>query len=228
MAVTEPPARLADAAGHWRGARLGIIDDHAAMRIGVAALFAQTPDIRVVAGASGARALLNATDDLDLVLLDLRLADGSTPNQNVRLLASVRIGALAYTSGDDPALVREAARAAVVGMIRKSEPAEVLVEAVRTALRGEVVASTDWAAALDGDSAIPEAGLTSRESQVLELYASGEKADRVAHILGISRETVLDHVRKIRAKYASVDRPAKTKVDLFRRAIEDGIIGPPS
>ncbi|UKJ63013.1 response regulator transcription factor [Cellulosimicrobium cellulans] len=228
MAVSEPPVRPADAAGHWRGARLGVVDDHAAMRLGVAGLFAQTPDIRVVAGASGVRPLLNATDDLDLVLLDLRLADGSTPSQNVRLLAAAGIDALAYTSGDDPALVREAARADVVGMIRKSEPPEVLVEGVRSALRGDVVASTDWAAALDGDDAIPEAGLTSREAQVLELYASGEKADRVAHILGISRETVLDHVRKIRAKYASVDRPAKTKIDLFRRAIEDGIIGPPS
>ena len=42
--------------------------------------------------------------------------------------------------------------------------------------------------------------------------------------LGISRETVLDHIRRIRAKYAKVERPAPTKVELYQRAIEDGVI----
>ena len=66
--------------------------------------------------------------------------------------------------------------------------------------------------------------LTVRELEVLGLYASGEKADRVARLLGISRETVLDHVRRIRQKYAAVHRPAHTKVDLYRRAVEDGVL----
>jgi len=66
--------------------------------------------------------------------------------------------------------------------------------------------------------------LTARELEVLGLYASGEKADRVARLLGISRETVLDHVRRIRQKYAAVHRPAYTKVDLYRRAVEDGVL----
>jgi DNA-binding NarL/FixJ family response regulator len=216
---TETPQRVA---------RVGMVDDHAAVNLGVAAFFEDVPDIGVVAVADTVGALLAQTDDLDLVLLDLRLADGSTPTHNVRRLAAEGIPVLAYTSGDDAALVREAARADVVGMIRKSEPGEVLVDAVRAALRGEVVASTDWAAALDGDAAIPDARLTAREAQVLELYASGEKADRVARLLGVSRETVLDHIRKIRTKYAAVDRPAHTKVDLYRRAVEDGLLGPPA
>ena len=63
-----------------------------------------------------------------------------------------------------------------------------------------------------------------REAEVLALYASGETAERVARLLFISRETVLDHVRRIRTKYAAADRAAPTKVDLYRRAVEDGLV----
>jgi DNA-binding CsgD family transcriptional regulator len=48
----------------------------------------------------------------------------------------------------------------------------------------------------------------------------------VATALFVSRDTVLDHIRRIRSKYAAVDRPAATKVDLFRRAVEDGLVEP--
>ena len=86
--------------------------------------------------------------------------------------------------------------------------------------------SADWAAALDVDPEFVRVSLTAREAEVLELYAAGETAERVAEALFISRETVLDHVRRIRAKYAAADRPAPTKVDLYRRAVEDGHLVP--
>ena len=35
-----------------------------------------------------------------------------------------------------------------------------------------------------------------------------------------------DHVRRIRAKYAAASRPAPTKLDLYHRAVEDGIVPP--
>jgi len=35
---------------------------------------------------------------------------------------------------------------------------------------------------------------------------------------------VNDHIRRIRAKYAAAGRPAPTKVDLFKRAVEDGLV----
>lgn len=109
-------------------------------------------------------------------------------------------------------------------MVRKSELPSVVVDAVRAVLRGEVVATADWAAALDSDSGFVSAELSRREAEVLALYAAGETAERVGRQLFITRETVLDHIRRIRAKYAAVDRPARTKIDLYRRAVEDGIV----
>lgn len=208
--------------------RLGAIDDHAALLVGLASILDDVPDLELSIMAPDVddfvRLLEAQATPIDLVLLDLRLSDGTTPTENLARLSALRLPVLAYTSGDVPGLVVEAAALSVLGMLRKSEPPAVLIEAIRTALRGEVVASADWAAALAVGPQRASVGLTAREEQVLELYAMGEKAVRVAYELGISRDTVLDHVRKIRLKYAAAGRPAHTKVDLYRRALEDGVL----
>lgn len=206
--------------------RVGVIDDHPAVLLGVTAILNASPDLHVVATAASAIELLDMDQRFDLILLDLALTDGSTPSWNVKQLEKTGALILAYTSADQSALIREASRAGVVGMIRKSAASSELVSAVTSAGRGEIIATAQWASALDSDQHFVNAHLSPRESEVLALYAAGETAERVATELFISRETVLDHIRRIRAKYARADRPAPTKVDLFRRAIEDGLIAP--
>lgn len=204
--------------------RVGFVDDHPAMRIGLAALLSKAPDLQLVATSDSVKGLLQEAAVLDVVLLDLILADGSTPADNIRALQIAGYPVLALTSGERPQLVREAGRSGVAGMVRKSEPAEVILSAIRAVLRGEVAATPDWAAALDSDARFVSARLTPREAEILELYASGETAERVAAELFISRETVVDALKSIRAKYAEAERPVRNKVDLFRRAVEDGIL----
>ncbi|MFT4109932.1 response regulator transcription factor [Propionicimonas sp.] len=205
-------------------ARIGIVDDHPAVILGVASVLNAQSDLLVVGTAASVPELLAQGPPLDGVLLDLSLADDSTPTENLQALAALEVPVLVYTSGDRPHLVREAARAGAAGMLRKSELPDAIVLAVRTMLAGEVPASADWAAALDFDPDFVHVHLSPREAEVLGLYASGETADRVAALLYISRDTVLDHIRRIRSKYARVDRAARTKVDLYRRAVEDGLI----
>ncbi len=209
-----------------RRARIGIIDDHPSVILGVSSMLNAQEGMHVAAWGSTVAELVANEQLFDLVLLDLVLADGSSPGANIATLLKTGCPVLVYTSGDRPQLVREAGRAGAIGMIRKSEPPGVVVEAVRTAIRGEVVASADWAAALDFDTDFVTARLSRREAEVLALYASGETADRVARQLFITRQTVLDHIRRIRARYAAVDRPAHTKLDLYHRAVEDGIVPP--
>lgn len=205
-------------------ARVGIVDDHPATVLGVTTILNAHPALHVVATAATATALVQDDSRFDVILLDLHLADGSTPAQNMATLAHTGAPVLAYTSGEQGRLVREAARAGIVGMIRKSELPGSLVRAVLSVLRGELAVNAEWAAALDEDHSFVSAQLTDREAQVLALYASGETAERVGAILYVSRDTVLDHIRRIRVKYAAVGRAAPTKVDLFRRAIEDGLV----
>jgi hypothetical protein len=43
----------------------------------------------------------------------------------------------------------------------------------------------------------------------------------------MERETLKTHLRRVRAKYAEVGRPAPTRRDLYIRAVEDGLLPPP-
>lgn len=206
--------------------RVGVVDDHEVVRQGLEMHFSASPSIRVAAHGPTAHSL--ASMALDVVLLDLRLGDGSSVAENVATLAPTGAEVIAYTSGENPDSVRAAARANVAGMIRKSEPLATLVEAILLVHAGETLGTPEWASAISSDPELPAAHLSPREVEVLELYAAGLPASDVAATLFISRATVADHVKHIRRKYRTVGRGASTKLDLFHRAVEDGYLDPPA
>jgi len=71
--------------------------------------------------------------------------------------------------------------------------------------------------------------LSPRQQEVLFAYvSSGDLLPTVARRLGMDPETAKTHLRRIRAKYADLGRPAPTRRDLYARALEDGLIRPPS
>lgn len=208
---------------------IGLVDDHFAVSLGITALLEQTEDLRLVAAARTVSQLLAARQDLDLVLLDLSLADRSTPEENVAALTAAGVPSLAYTSGENAFLIRSAAKGGVRGIARKSHTPEQLISAIRSCLRDETEALTnEWAAAVDSDPGLDAVGLSARQREVLELFACGESAKRVASQTGLSITTVNDYLLRIRAKYAQQGRAAHTKVDLYKRAVEDGVLPPPS
>ena len=202
--------------------RIGLIEDHESVALGLKAMLADEPDLDLVIMASTVDELLAHREQLDLVVLDLRLGDGSSPRSNVEQLHAAGSRVLVYTGAENAFLVRSAARAGVLGVVRKSAPASAIVSAIRRAASGGQVVTTDWAAAIDGDPQLPDVGLSPRQREVLALYASGEKAGRLARLAGLSEQTVNDYLVRIRNKYAEAGRPAPTKTDLYKRAVEDG------
>lgn len=210
--------------GSGQGFRVGLVEDHESVAMGLSVMLADEPDLHLVAMAKSVAELLPKAAGLDLVILDLRLADGSSPKSNVEQLLAVGLEVLIFTGAENPFLVRSAARAGVLGVVRKSEPSATVVAAIRAAAAGELVVTTEWAAAIDGDPELEDVGLSPRQLEVLELYASGEKAERVARLTGLSAQTVNDYLQRIRQKYAAAGRPARTKTDLYKRAIEDGYL----
>lgn len=71
--------------------------------------------------------------------------------------------------------------------------------------------------------------LSPRQLEVLGAYAAGnDLLPAVARRLGMNEETVKTHLRRIRAKYRQAGRPAPTRRDLYVRAVEDGVLPPPS
>ncbi|TSE00067.1 protein kinase [Skermania sp. ID1734] len=184
--------------------RIGVVEDHESTVLGLKGMLADERDLTIVATAPTVPELLAITSTLDLVILDLRLPDGSTPSGNVALLRDKGIEALVFTSGEEQQLVRAAARAGVLGVVRKSERSPVVVQAIRDAVAGRQVVTTDWAAAIDADWEFTEANLTPRQRQVLELFASGEPAPRVSAMTGLSEETLTAYLGRIRQKYGGL------------------------
>ncbi|WP_084352104.1 helix-turn-helix transcriptional regulator [Millisia brevis] len=190
-------------------------------------LLADEPDLHLAAHAPTVDGLLEQSTTLSLVILDLRLEDGSSPTSNVGQLRALGIPVLVFTGGEDPYLVRLAASAGVLGVLRKSQPNAAVVSAIRMAVRGEGIITTEWAAAIDSDPGLDAVGLSPRQREVLELYASGETTSRVARLTGLQENTVIDYVRRIRLRYAEAGRPAPTRTELYKRALEDGYLPVP-
>ncbi|WP_217999713.1 response regulator transcription factor [Curtobacterium ammoniigenes] len=207
--------------------QVALVDDHEIVTVAVQVAVEQADGLEFLGAAATVPELLDRFPHPELVLLDLRLADGSSPVANVDLLIDAGARVLVLTSGESPYLLRSVAKTPVVGIVRKSAPLATLVEALTAAAAGETSMSAEWAAAIDGDPDLPLAGLSSQEQRVLELFARGIKAQSVAYQLGIKVATVDDYVRRIRAKYEKVGRPAYTKIDLYQRAIEDGFLPGP-
>jgi len=136
------------------------------------------------------------------------------------------VATVVVTTYAEPALVRECISAGALGFVPKSDDASVILEAVRAARRGETYLSASVAAALVGDdgrnSGAPR--LSEQERRVLVLYASGLPMKSVARRLDVGYETAKSYLGRVREKYAECGRDARSKIDLRRRAVEDGLI----
>ncbi|MGN6325919.1 response regulator transcription factor [Pseudolysinimonas sp.] len=207
--------------------RVVLIDDHELVALAVQEAVARVEGVEFLGSAPTVADVLAAHPEFEVAILDLRLADGSSPVANVERLDAQGARVLVLTSAESPYLVRSVSKAPIAGLLRKSEPVASLAEAIRRVAAGEDSMSADWAAAIDGDPQLADAGLSPQEQAVLGLFARGLKAQAVAAQMHIAVGTVDDYVRRIRAKYVRAGRPAATKVDLYQRAVEDGILPAP-
>lgn len=206
---------------------IGAIDDHPFMSTVLAEVVAAVPGARFHGLVASVAELLAQDERPEVAILDLRLQDGSSPEENLQALAAAGIATVVYTSGESRYLLQSAVRGGAEAVVRKSAPTRDLVEALRAVLEGRAQLSAEVAASIDTDERIGDAGLSPREREVLALYADGHTTVSVAHRLGISVHTVDKYVKEIRSKYTRVGRDSGTKVDLYKRALEDGVLGEP-
>ena len=203
--------------------RIGVVEDHEAVVMGLEAMLAPYPSLMVCGSAPTVLCALGA---------GARAGSGDPrPTPRGRLVPENQRRRSPRRGFGNPHLHRcrkpvpravLAAKAGVLGVVRKSETSDVVVAAIAAAVAGQPVVTTEWAAAVDGDPHLAEVDLSPRQRDVLALYASGEKADRVARLTGLTTHTVNDYLGRIRTKYANAGRPANTKTDLYKRAVEDG------
>lgn len=146
-----------------------------------------------------------------VVLCDINLP-GESGIEAVRKLQARRPGIVCVilTVFDDSEKLFASLQAGAVGYLLKSDPAPAMADAVAEAAAGgspmsraiarKVVRHFNGAAAAVTPSTVALAALTPREGEVLERLAQGARYKEIAEQLGISLETVKNHLRKIYEK----------------------------
>lgn len=209
--------------------RTAIIDDHEAIRAGMehALDSAGAEAVEFVGGSpTVAEFLADHYGDVDVVLLDLQLDDGSDPKDNAETLRAEGYRVLVYSIADNNRLLRRALAGGADGVCRKAEPIAATIDAIKAVHSGQQVISQEVLSAIEGDASYVAAALGPREREVLSLYAAGLEIPQIGRTLYITENSVKEYLKRIRAKYTQVDRPAASKLELFRRAVEDGIVPP--
>ena len=207
------------------GIRVAVVDDHESVRLGLRAAFVEAGFDFVIA-AGTVKEFTDATlgNEVDVVVLDLSLGDGFSVTENVKNVQATGAAVLVHSIADRVASVRDALAAGAAGVIPKSSAMRTVLAAAASVARGGTLNNLEWATAIDADRDFAKAQLGRREREILHLYASGLPLKLAAQQLGIGYATAREYLDRIRMKYVEVGRPAPTKVDLLRRAVEDGIL----
>ena len=197
--------------------RVMAADDHPVVRLGIAAMIANEPDLEIVAEArNGAEAAtLFAAHRPDVVLMDLQMPEvgGVDAIRAIRAIdADARV--IALTTYDGDADIHRALSAGACAYLIKDTLIDQLVAAASTAAAGRRV--LDWSGRVRLAEFTPRADLTPRELEVLRHVASGLGNKEIAREIGRSAETVKAHLESIYHKLGARDRAHAVTIALQR------------
>ena len=212
--------------------RVFVVDDHAVVRAGLAAVLTQFPTTVFVGSAPDGRTALAELATMagkgalpDVVLMDIVMPDMDgieVATRIRRVYPTVRIVVL--TNYGDVERVHHAMLAGVSGYVLKGSDIEDVATAITAAHRGivhldETVARRLLNLVPGGSATTPQ--LTARERDVLILIARGESSREIAQELAISNRTVQAHTANL---FAKLNVTSRTQAALW--AIREGLVGP--
>ncbi|NJN15015.1 MAG: response regulator transcription factor [Oscillochloris sp.] len=227
--------------------KLLIVDDHPLFRQGVRWALSSEDDLAIVAEAASAETALEwlqeagPNQEPNVMLVDLNL-----PRMNgLELTRQVRrqypgTGVIILSMHENDEQAFNALRAGAAAYRSKDVKPQSLVEIVRRVARGEYVINdvvleeprvasrvlTQFRNLPNATSTSPEADfpiftpLSDREIEVLERIASGGSNKEIADSLGISTQTVKNHISSILRKLSLNDRTQAVLFALRRGWIE--------
>lgn len=197
--------------------RIFIVDDHSIVRHGLASLLARAADLEVCGEApayeEGLAAIL--ADPPDVAVVDITLKDRSGLDLIRELRAKIpEFKAVVLSMHDEMEYAERALRAGARGYVMKENADDVLVEAIRAALRGEIyvspAASRRMVQNIAEGTVEPDTGagitaLTERERDVFERLGRGLTTKRIADELNLSARTVEVYRANIKRKLGCED-----------------------
>ncbi len=197
------------------------VDDHPLLREGLATVINNQSDMLLVAQASNAQEAIAEyrKHKPDVTLMDLRLPDRSGIDAMIAVRAEfpqARVIMLTTFEGDVE--IQRALEAGARGYLLKSMPPEELVEVIRQVHAGKKRIPPQLAAQLAEH--MSDEDLTSREIEVLNHIAGGNRNRDIADKLFITEETVKVHIKHIMEKLGASDRTQAVAIAVRRGIIE--------
>jgi DNA-binding NarL/FixJ family response regulator len=198
-----------------------LVDDHQMFGEMLAQRLAQEPDMHVVGvapdGARGVAACLEHRPKV--VLLDFDMPDMS----GVEVLDAIKQAlpetrVLMLTGADDRDRVLDALRRGASGYLSKKQSVSQIVEAVRSAQRGEPVVGAGALRVLmeevTGGAQPPRSpgrreeapSISAREAEVLAHLCEGKTNAEMAVLMTVSENTVKAHISNLLRKFGARDR----------------------
>jgi two-component system nitrate/nitrite response regulator NarL len=206
--------------------RVLLVEDHGMVAEAIGLAFDATKDLDVVATSqSVADGVIEAARHRpDVVVLDRRLPDGDGVAAMPRLRkAAPEARVLVLTGEASAAVAARVAEAGADGLMLKSSKLDDLATAVRRVADGEAVFDAGLLSLvpdnLTGPTGPVGTTLTRREREALHLLAEGVSTGEMTVRLGVSYNTVRNHVQRILAKLG-----ARSKLEAVAIARRGGLV----
>ncbi len=200
--------------------RILIVDDHPVVRAGLASMLGTQAELDLIGSAPSGEDALRMIEERepDVLLLDLRMP-GMSGVETLHALKSagrsVRVIILTNYETDED--IYRAVQAGAQGYLLKDTSLREMLEAIRTVHAGKRYIPRHIASRLA--ERMVRTNLTARELEILKLLSKGPTNKQIGHALGISDNTVRNHVLKIIEKLEVSDR-----TEAATTAIQRGLI----
>jgi len=200
--------------------RILLVDDHAILRNGLADMLRREQSVEVVGATASAAEALDTLEReyVDVVLTDLRMPDmsGNQLTAQVRKrFPGVKVGVLTtYHSDED---VFQATKSGAMAYILKSATVEDILEAIHNMRCGGTWFPSRISKQLM--QRLSRTELSAREMEVLRLAATGLRNREIGLELGISENTVRNHMVNLMDKMGTTYR-----AEAIAMGIRQGIV----
>lgn len=195
--------------------RVGLVDDHPVVLSGLQAALATISDLDVVATAQtlAEGRSIAARDDVDVLLVDVRLPDGNGLELVSEVSRRGHPSTIVLSSFMTSQYVAAALRFGAEGFLLKTTPLEELIAAIRRVAAGGSTFTADQLR--DGRRGFVT--LSPRERELLRLVLAGRSNDEIGGDLKVSRKTVEAHMSRLYERFGVASR-----VELAIRAEREG------
>jgi DNA-binding NarL/FixJ family response regulator len=215
--------------------RVVIVDDHPLFRQGIVDFLSADPNITVIAEADNGEMALEIIRELEP---DIAIVDVNLPLMNghqvVRHVQEDRSSTkvILLTAYDDPEQIAHAMRGGASAYCSKDIQPQDLLGVIEQVLEGKYIlgeqtldktgldtwlsSQTEKAMREYGDPGEPFSPLSKREMEVLIFISKGKSNKEIAYLLGISHQTVKNHVTSILRKLVVEDR-TQAAIYAYRR-----------